>query len=74
MLLYNNSKRTGKTVFLYYKKVLRTSYNINTLHRNLHKANFAREQRRGLKNVLISDNVINVRFCSIKKTIIKKDN
>ena len=51
--------------FLYYRKVLRTSYNINTLHRNLHKANFTREQRRGLKNVLISDNVSNVRFCSL---------
>ena len=51
--------------FLYYRKVLQTSYNINTLHRNLHKANFAHEQRRGLKNVLISNNVINVRFCSL---------
>ena len=50
--------------FLYYRKVLRTSYNINTLHRNLHKANFAHEQRRRLKNVLISANVINVCFCS----------
>ena len=51
--------------FLYYRKVLRTSYNINTLHRNLHEANFAHEQRLGLKNVLISDNVSNVRFCSL---------
>lgn len=40
---------------------------INNLHRNLHKANFALEQRRGPKNVLISDNVINVHFCSKKK-------
>ena len=55
------------TAFLYYRKVLRTSYNINTLHRNLHKANFAHEQRRGLKNVLVSDNVSNVRFCSYSK-------
>lgn len=50
---------------LYYRKVPRTSYNINTLHRNLHKANFTYEQKRGLKKALISDNVINVHFCSI---------
>ena len=39
---------------------------INNLHRNLHKANFAHEQKRGLKDVLISANVINVRFCSFR--------
>ena len=43
-----------------------------TLHRNLHKANVAREQRRGLKNFLISANLINVHFCSNIKFYILK--
>ena len=35
---------------------------INNLHRNLHKANVVHEQKR----ILISANVINVRFCSFR--------
>lgn len=48
-------------------KVFRIFYNINILNRNLYKAHFMYEQRRGLKNLLISANVINVHFCSITK-------
>ena len=45
------------------------SYYIKRLRQNIARQNYcviwAREQRRGLKNVLNRANVINVRFCSI---------